>query len=165
MQNKQNSSNNKKKDNRNHSLKIVKCIPKRTSDNIKYINERFKRIKDPVNKTHQKTSNMNLTKRKNQKEIKKDKKEMNKTSSKKFGLSSNNFKPFRNLSYERAKRNQSKEADNDLNKLDEKLNKIYLYFHQNEHQKSLLFESPKLINRIRSKRKLEEICNKIKVIV
>lgn len=109
---------------------------------------------------------MLLSKRRSQKEInEKNKKEMNKTNSKKFGLSSINFKPFRNLSYERAKRNQSKEADNDLIKLDEKLNKIYLFFHQNEHQKSLLFESPKLINRIRSKRKLEEICNKIKIII
>ena len=84
------------------------------------------------------------------------------TLTKRSDVLSYNNKPIRNLSYQRALRHAGKENNEDLNKLDAKLNQIYQYFHQGEKNKSFVFNSPKLINRIRSKRKLEEMCNKIK---
>ena len=116
----------------------IKIIPKKTSDSIRYINESFKQVQRSKMKKEERIIN---TKRSDV-------------------LSYN--KPIRNLSYQRALRHAGKENDEDLNKLDAKLNQIYQYFHQGEKNKSSVFDSPKLINRIRSKRKLEEMCNKIK---
>lgn len=117
----------------------IKIIPKKTSDSIRYINESFKQVQ--------------------RNKMKKEERIIN---TKRSAVSTNNNKPIRNLSYQRALRNAGKEDDEDLNKLDAKLNQIYQYFHQSEKNKSSVFDSPKLINRIRSKRKLEEMCSKIK---
>lgn len=117
----------------------IKIIPKKTSDSIRYINESFKQVQRSKMKKEERIIN-----------------------TKRSAVSSYNNKPIRNLSYQRALRHAGKENDEDLNKLDAKLNQIYQYFHQGEKNKSSVFDSPKLINRIRSKRKLEEMCNKIK---
>ena len=149
----------------------IKNIPKRTNDNIKYINELFKTVPKkekfiPLEKIEGVASiaKIDLASKDDFQE---------KILTKRSFASSCIFKPFRNLSKERDKRKRERSCDNELGKLEEKFLKIYsnMSGEKDENSDSKNYESfeskisssPKLINRIRSKKKLEDTCNKIKV--